>query len=250
MHRQTYALMLHRLWSMIDYCSRVTILLLPDQLLIHRAYLCGGKFNGVEVHFMMSEFHFWHLCCLSEYIIHSKTQCSWYLLITRSFPAQRSIIPPVWFLCDTFGWKSFWTVKTYWISAIYIQLWLTWFVIRFIWRCLHFGPILSLSSRFFPHIIVKEVKTQFCHPLISQGMSPCINLRRARHNAGHSATEPRRVSPHLCMLIICRATLSGGGDVEGEKPVRLDIPTLRESPAVGPNIALKRQVRRCSHQPQ
>lgn len=231
----------------MDYCSRVTILLLPDQLLIHRAYLCGGEFNGVEVHFMMSEFHFWHLCCFSEYIIRSKTQCSWSLLITLSFPAQRSLnsscMIPVWHI-----WRgNHFELLKHTESVLFLSNW-DWHGLAFILfdAVLISGPFCPFPLVFFPTL---TLKTHFCHiRWFPKGCGPSSTLAVR----SHSATEPRRVSPHLCMLIICWATLSGGGDVEGEKPVGLDqtIPTLHESPAVGPNIALKRQVRRCSHQPQ
>lgn len=43
--------MLRRLRTVIDYCSGLSVLLLPDRLLILRDYLCGGKPGGVGIDF-------------------------------------------------------------------------------------------------------------------------------------------------------------------------------------------------------
>lgn len=105
---------------------------------------------------MMSECHSWHLCCLWEYIVRSKTQCSWSLLITlssrlRSHDSSACVTP---FGGNKFEHTATLCINSVWISsdpsvhwaAIYNQLWLTWFVILIMWCCLNFVPYLS----FFP----------------------------------------------------------------------------------------------------
>lgn len=193
-----------RCFGVSGACSRLTILLLPDQLLILQPYLCSGKFSGADVDFMISELHFWHLYCRSEDMTRFRTWSSWshncelpahVILASRSRP---------------FG-LCLGTLKQTTSLLVHFGLFLIGLFNELLFRTNCDWHDLGFSAHFTPFVSFFITANTVLFMFADSPRDVALHQHGARHGAR------RRGACRLCMLICARrAQLSGGGDVGGE----------------------------------